>query len=391
VLKIDRSSQKLLVIIIAVVITCLLATGAIANAPAPPKMHWLTFHPDKPALEGLQLIQCESAKCLKPVSILHHQTCNKAGCIPGAALVEHIADASFRARMPHFACIDNKCFWSFNDVLDLGTDRTFNPNLLKIVAQFPDRVRASNVFKLPDTDTYDPPTEIEIGVGNTDLLVTAKLTRKEYSASNLAKAERAKFAALALVLLSVGSEIVVAYSYLRRQQPARPDLQQLLRSVLLVHLFSLAIVWISFPALAAFVTRGVRTSSIVWISMSLVYGLLVTAYYSIGKQPKKTYLWVIGTICFWLLAVVVSSLCLVLDYGASLPLSTELFLPAGWILPTSEIFVWIYESWIIYVINKHWLDYRKANLLSLLMNLTSLVLGLIAHEIGNYLIKSNIL
>ncbi len=184
--------------------------------------------------------------------------------------------------------------------MDLGTSHTFNRNLLKIIAQYPDRVRSSNLFKLVQPNVFDQPTDIAIAITTTDLRISQPIDQRESPPS---KNGIAQFAALAILLLSIGSELPITYFYFRRLYPTK--VWFLLYSVLMVHLFSLAIVWVSFPVLAAFKTTGVRTAGIAWILMSLCYGLLVTVYYSIGKQPKKASTWVSGTIWFWLLNVVV--------------------------------------------------------------------------------------
>ena len=382
--KIRNSSQQLLALIGAMAIVLLLTTAAIANSPAPPERHWLKFDRHQPAFEGVQIVQCESTQCQKPVLIMRYKTCIQTGCLPGGALVEHMSDSRVKLWNPHFACVDNTCFWSFRN-LDLGKSHNFNPNLLKIVAQYPDRVRSSSVFKLLTPQGFDPPTDIAIAVGTTDLRVSQTTNKEKYSASN--ESNWTNLAPLAILVVSVGSELLIAYFYFRRQHPTGSQMRLLLRSVLMVHLFSLAIVWASFPALAAFRTTGIRTAGIAWIAMSLVYGLLVTGYYTIGKQPKKISTWVSGTIWFWLLSLVVSFCCSLLDYGVSLPLTTDIFLPAAWILPTSEIFIWLYEAWIIYAVNKGSIDYRQAICLSFCTNSTSFLLGLGAIEIGNYFMR----
>ena len=382
--KVCKSFQQLFATITAILIVLLLTTAAIANSPAPPEGHWLKFDRHQPALEGVQIVQCESPQCQKPLLIMHYKTCSKTGCLPGAALVEHITDSRLKSWNPHFACVDDTCFWSFRD-LDLGKLHNFNPNLLKIIAQYPDRVRSSSVFKLLTPHSFDPPTDIAIAVSTTDLRVSQTTNQEEYSASN--ESNGTNLAPLAILVVSVGSELLVAYCYFRRQHPTGDQMWLLLRSVLMVHLFSLPMVWVSFPALAAFITIGIRTASIAWIAMSLVYGLLVTGYYAIGKQPKKISTWLSGTILFWLLSLSVSFCYSLSDYGVSLPLTTGIFLPASWILPTSEIFIWLYEAWIICAVNKGSIDYRQAIFLSFCTNYTSFLLGLGAIEIGNYFMK----
>ncbi|WP_295620297.1 hypothetical protein [Chamaesiphon sp. GL140_3_metabinner_50] len=393
---IRKSSQQLLVTIVTVVIILSLATAAIANSPRPPDRHWLRFSPDRPALEGVQIVQCESAQCQKPLLIMHYNTCNRSGCIPGAPLVKHSDDTS-NPWQPHFGCVDNTCFWSTgqHDVFDLGTSAKFNPNLLKIIAQFPDRVRSTNVFKIPPEESsgwhFGWETDLTIKITPTDLLVSK--TADEAEKSTTSNNKRASpidptILAILLLVLSVGSEVVIAYFYLCRQQPTKSDLRRFLLSVLLVHLFSLPIVWFSFPALTAFSSLGTRTMGMFWIFMSLLYGAIVTAYYSLGKQPKKTAIWVTGTISFWslnLLMFVIGNA--ILNYGVALPLLTGIFLPGAWALPISEVFIWLYEAWIIYAINKYAINYRNAILLSLVTNLTSFSLGSTAIWLGQYLSK----
>ncbi|WP_373546480.1 hypothetical protein [Chamaesiphon sp.] len=196
-----------------------LATAAIANSPAPPERYWLKFTPAQPASEGLQIIQCESPQCQKPLLIMQYKTCTKTGCVPGEALVQHTVDTSLGAWQPHFACIENTCFWSFRD-LDLGKSHNFNRNLLKIIAQYPDLVRSSNIFKLLEPDVFDSLTDIPIAVTTTDLRVSQPVDPKEPSPSKNGKNGIAQFAALAILLLSVGSELPIAYFYFRRQPPA---------------------------------------------------------------------------------------------------------------------------------------------------------------------------
>lgn len=388
--KLSKLSKKLIPVSIGIILIFLLATAAIANSPRPPDRHWLRFSPDRPVLQGVQILQCESAGCQKPLLVMHYKTCNQTGCVPGTPLVEHSDDTSSPWR-PHFGCVNNTCFWSTGQSggLDLGKSLKFNPNLLKIVAQFPDRVKSTNIFKLPPDGSFGWKTDTTIRVTPTDLLVSQTGDEDETpTSSNTAKVNSIDptIFAILLLTLSVGSEVAIAYFYLRRQQIPQPDLRRFLLSVLLVHLFSIPIVWISFPALAAFTSLGTRSMGMVWIVMSLLYGAIVTAYYSLGKKPKKTSTWLSGTLWLWSLDLVVFVVGFALsNYGVSLPLLTGLFLPEAWALPIAELFIWLYEAWIIYVVNQHLINYRNVMLLSLVTNVTSFSLGWMAIVIGQRL------
>jgi hypothetical protein len=378
--KLDKLSKKLIPILIGMILICSIATAAIANSPRPPDRHWLRFSPEQPVLQGVQILQCESAQCQKPLLLMHYKTCNQTGCVSGAPLVKHSDDTS-SPWQPHFGCVDNTCFWSKGG-FDWGKPIKFNPDLLKIVAQFPDRVRSTNVFKLIQPGSNGWEKKVAIKITPTELLVSQTVDEAEKSTTSNAKKvnpiDPTIFATL-LLALSVGSEFAIVYVYLRRQQPAPADLRRFLLSVLLVHLFSIPIVWISFPALTAFSSLGTRIMGIVWIIMSLLYGAIVTAYYALGKKPKKTATLVSGTLWLWSLDLVVFVIGFALsNYGVSLPLLTGFFLPEAWTLPIAEVFIWLYEAWIIYVINKPLINYRNVILLSLVTNVTSCFLGWMA-------------
>ncbi len=144
-------------------------------------------------------------------------------------------------------------------------------------------------------------------------------------------------------------------------------------SVFIAHAFSFAIVWISFPGFQHFAEPFVRYAGLMWLAFSLLYGCILSSYLASAKKLRSTTL--VGSISFWLGAVVVSTISAALNgYGSPLPSASGLSEPIAILL--SELFIVIYEAWIIQCLRRDTLDFKTALRVSLVANTVSCAIGL---------------
>lgn len=83
----------------------------------------------------------------------------------------------------------------------------------------------------------------------------------------------------------------------------------------------------------------------------------------------------ISLLAFVLLNIAGGFIALWFGYGNRLPIAQGI--PYGWTMPISEIFAVVYEAWLIATLSLGQLSLKQSGALSLLTNVTSLVLGLI--------------
>lgn len=139
----------------------------------------------------------------------------------------------------------------------------------------------------------------------------------------------------------------------------------------MVNLFSYPVVWSFFTSLEPFqilLTRYLGISSLV---VALVYGLIM--YGRRSASSKKIIF--ISLLAFVLLNIAGGFIALWFGYGNRLPIAQGI--PYRWTMPISEVFAVVYEAWLIARLSLGQLSLKQSGVLSLLTNVTSLVLGLI--------------
>jgi hypothetical protein len=175
------------------------------------------------------------------------------------------------------------------------------------------------------------------------------------------------------LFLTLGIEASIWAGYLRWKQTAYREISATLLSVFIVHAFSFAIVWCSFPGFQHFADPFIRYAGLMWLFFSLLYGGILSLYVASAKKLRSTTL--VGSISYWLGAVVVSTIAAALNgYGSPLPSASGLSEPIAILL--SEIFVVIYEAWIIQRLRRDTLDFKTALRVSLVANIVSCAIGL---------------
>jgi hypothetical protein len=346
--------KRSIVWILALVSILAISTSSTANAPQPPFLYWLKFEPAK--LQGLQIGQCQGKSCQQLELLKQFGTCDRSGCIKSTP--------KLKAKKPlGLECTDNLCLVSLSPFYDR---QELDPTQVRFVAQLEDRVFSSEVFPLGSknygTDKFTVKTVNKI-------LQVSPTPEQKVTQSSL-------FQDLFLffLLLTLGIELGVWAGYLRWQKAGSTEIPPTIGSVVIVHAFSFAIVWFSFPGLEYFAGDSSRAGGLTWLVLSIIYGVILSLHSLRAKQPCSKRV-VIGSIAYWLGAAVLTLLVTGLSgYGSPVPTADGLSKPIAICL--SELFVVGYEAWIIQRLRRDTLDFKTAVSVSFVANLASCLLGL---------------
>ena len=129
--------------VLAIAMIVLFASTASANAPPPPPMNWFTFsYPvGQQTLQGLQIVECNTATCEQPRLFIQYGECRDVGCLKSPAVPLNI-DQSYR-----FTCASDRCLLVSDRVNTFPVDKTKpqdDPNRwFRLIGQFSDRLRLS--------------------------------------------------------------------------------------------------------------------------------------------------------------------------------------------------------------------------------------------------------
>jgi hypothetical protein len=354
--------KKSIAWILGIVLSLTLATSVGANAPMPPSLYWLKFDVSA-KLQSVQIAQCQDKDCQKSILLKQYGACTKAGCLS--------ADPKLVYSKPlQLDCAERLClvalspFYNRNDL---------DPSQVYFIAQLDDLVSVSKVFPL--NGSKDRGDRFAVRVAGKILALSPSPAEKVTNSP--------LFQNLFLVFLTItlGVESIIWAGYLRWKQVAFTEIKATILSVFIVHAFSFAIVWVSFPGFQHFASQSMRYSGLVWLGFSLLYGAILSLYLKWTKRSLSN-LVAIGSIAYWSGAAFVSLMVAALfGYGSPLPLADGLSEPMA--ILASELIVVGYEAWIIQRLRRDRLDFKTALLLSSIANTASCLFGLAFSSFAN--------
>lgn len=333
-------------------LTLLWAAPVYANAPAPPAYAWFKFEGAESAFQGVQLAECRSQQCTQPILLMQSGTCTEAGCLKSSPILG----------APHrFDCAGNTCLF----VEPSFTQRSTGP-YYKLLAQFSDRVRISRgvALNIKSPLAGYSARYLRVIVGDVDLVIVPDTAPM--------KPSRWEIFGKALALTQI-SELVVAALWLRWLKFEKQPLSQALVAIAFVNLLTFPVVWFFFPSLQPFQYITSRVFGMMILGIASLFGV-VLATRSIVTLKTLRNVFIGWLVSLPIVLVTGFFLAIVFGYGETLPpvngVSSLITLPA------SEVFAVVFEGWLIYRLNKPLISLQQAGLLSLTMNVVSLILGL---------------
>ncbi len=349
------SWKKTAFVFVAVLIFLLPVKIALANSAAPPSVVWFTFDfktASTPRLLGVQLIACLTANCEQPVLLQQYGTCDHTGCITSAPQLTGWSN--------DFGCATNICR-SAAYPSHGGTD-------FKLVAQFSDRVRASEVVeKLPSN--YGESSAWQVIVLDSGLSVEAGTLP---AVSNPGRVYPAN--PLLLFGISILVEILVAgLCFWWKVEPRLFESSMWI--VLLVNLLSLPVVWFFFPSLGRFQSQANQSRGLFVLFAAFIYAALLSGIYRSGNKTRN---WLIGlTLLSLPVTIFFSMVAFSFFRGYYARYVTVQGFPANLTVFLSEVFAVVFEALLITILTKRSLSLRLIWMTSLVMNAASFVTGLL--------------
>jgi hypothetical protein len=349
------SWNKPAILFAAIVIFLLPIGAAYANSAAPPSVAWFTFDyttVQTARLQGVQLIACLTTNCEQPVLLQQYGICKSAGCVESAPTLTGWPN--------DIGCATNICR-SAAYPSHGGTD-------FRLVAQFSDRVRASEVVgKLPSG--YGGVSAWRVIVQDTALSIESvappavSIPNRSYPGKPLIL-----FGASILVEL-----LVAGVCFWRTIDPSY--FESTVFIVFLVNLLSLPVVWLFFPSLGQFQSTANRNMGVITLLAAFIYAALLAAIYRSGKKRRG-----------WVIALTILSLPVTVLFFLIVPSFLTGYvggyisvqgLPASVTITASEIFAVVFEALLIMLLSKPSLPVRWVWITSLLMNAASFIVGLL--------------
>ncbi|KAM3099219.1 hypothetical protein ACKFKF_15555 [Phormidesmis sp. 146-12] len=332
----------------------LMTTSADANAPAPPSYFWMTFQGrDAKAVnvEGAQFVECATKTCDRPILLMNTGICTGEDCLKSSPILS----------APHrFDCVQNTCLYAESQFSQRSTGPYY-----KLVAQFDDRTKTTPAFPL---DLQNPlvgyPKRLSVTVQPDDLTIEVdrapmKPTRWEMFGIALGLTQIAELSLAALCLWRLKIERLV---------------MRILVAIAFINLLTFPVVWFFFPALQPFQYTTTRVFGVLSLLIAIGFSIFLATRSEITiRTLQKVFLvWLLSLPVVLAIGFVVA---IFLGYGESLP--PAMGVPSLITLPASEIFAVGWEAWLIDRLSQKRLIFAQVLTLSLLMNLVSLILGLV--------------
>ncbi len=345
--------KRTIVWLVAILSIVSIATSVNANAPQPPSLYWLKF--DSPArLQGVQIGQCQGQDCQQLGLLKQHGTCDRLNCLKSTP--------KFDRRKPlNIECAENLCLISLSPFYNKNE---LDPDRIRLIAQLEDRVYLSKIFPLGSKQSDK-------------FTVQVKANSLEISPNPEEKVTQSSlFQDLFLVFLALtlGIELGIWAGYLRWRKVESAEIRLTIIGLIIVHFFSFPIVWFSFPGLEYFAGNSSRYGGLTWLGCSIFYGIILSLH-SIWAKRSFSRRVVLGSIAYWLGAAFVTLIFTGLSgYGNPVPAADGLSKPLA--IVAAELFVVIYEAWIIQRLRRDTLAVPTALGMSLAANTASCLLGL---------------
>ncbi|MCP4536769.1 MAG: hypothetical protein GY832_06450 [Chloroflexi bacterium] len=344
-------AKKLLVWIL-VGILLLPISVVLANSGPPPTMIWLNFdyQTSKPTtLEGVQLFGCDTSRCDHPL-LQQYGKCYSEGCSSSPPALTGVVDIS--------ECLENKCLLTFYFYYQ-------DVSAIKVVGQFSDRTRESNVFsgEFPRYGTI----AWRIVVQDTDLLI---LKDEHFQDPYATYDNFIKFFVFTVVVELLAAAIMF-YKWLKSRDV---NLFKGLMYVLLVNLVSYPVTWYFWPSLGQFQPNSIRRFGHFIVIVAAVCTIFLVDI-SLAKGEKRRRKMIITS--FWLaIAAVISPVWLCAVSYSNFWITAQ-GLPIQLTILLAEVFAVTFEAVLIYFLTRNFLalSLKQTTWISFVMNASSFLLG----------------
>jgi len=323
-----------------------------ANAAPPPDLIWFRFDDSAASSprEGMQLLRCKNPACEQPELLQQYGVCDAPTCLSGST------EATERDPL---TCRADRCMYVY------GYGGFSEVDYLRLIVQYPDQVRQSNVFPSVEEANYQHETAFRVSVTDGSLQVEPD-----------PKAPARPRSPVTAFGVTLAVELTVAALVLLRLGVARREVGILLLMIALINLLSFPVVWTFFPALGFFQEESERVFGTYMLVMALGYGGVVGGIRWVDNLRRR---WLLGIgallsiplmLCLGMIVMVNFT-----SYSPTPPLADGL--PYGVTLTLSELFAFGFEALLIYLVSRRTLNIGQAALLSFLMNAAGFLAGLL--------------
>ena len=328
-----------------------------ANSAPPPNRIWFVFA-DGRLPSAAQLQGCSDTACTQ-IDLLHeYGRCESADCIDTPKQLQSPTD--------YFDCADGRC---------LFTSYAQLPPYLKLAAQFPDGDRSTDPFAATFTDRWAASNTVSVSTENARLRLTP--STRTIALGTLGKALPWLLPSGLLTLLV---EVLVSLAILFFVFKAHSaTLAGWGAWIAVANLLSYPATWLFFPTLGAFGMSNERLlGSFVMLAVFVLAGLLIGLRHAQRRNIKIA----LGILLGLLLAVFCAGSFVLLalaGYASYFP-STASGLPSATLLILAELFAVIFETIVIYLLNKRQLALARVAVMSLTANAASFLIGLLVFS-----------
>jgi hypothetical protein len=329
----------------------LLPNRVDANAGPPPNVLWFHFAAQEttPTREGVQLVRCDNQTCSQPKLVRQVGVCDAPPCVTETETV---------TRTTTLECRANRCMALY------GYGGFEHKEFLRLIVQYPDQVRLSNVFTLSHESDDQYEETLQVRITNGALRVAPGPSDSERN--------RPWLPAWGLTLVV---EVAVAALVLWRLGLVRRELTILLSLIGVLNLLSFPVVWVFFPALGFFHTNLDVVFGTAILLVALLYGGVVGGIRWIDTIGRRLLL--VGVAVGLLPIILIGTIFFAVFFGYGYQLPIAYGLPAHITLLLSELFAFIFEAVLIYLASRRALRIGQAALLSLAMNTASFLAGVL--------------
>jgi hypothetical protein len=304
-------------------------------------------------VDGLQLIGCSTTTCEQPVLLLQHGDCDLPRCLPGPPELAK-PDASL-------VCSDELC---------LASAASFGPRShFWIVAQIAGQAYASDVREMPGPQWLPFWEEVGWQVSTSDGALSV-------TSDPAFESPRIRRGLLVAFALTQSVELIVAglYLWVRRRSTLEHAMGRLLM-VFLINLVTLPVVWFSFPALGWLQSPSARGLGVAVLALAAAYATALVFIYASEEGRRRR--WIVWT----LIATPLLFGCVF--YAGIEAIRIDPRVAAGGVSASvfviaAEVFAVVCEAILLHLLSRKALPLQAAGLLSLLMNVASYLLGILA-------------
>jgi hypothetical protein len=332
------------------------ASTVQANAAPPPPVIWFTFQNEQKepvTPQGVQLLGCDTMACEQPALLQQFGQCQGTGCL--------IAEPALTQPLDEFGCAGQRC---------RSMAYRYGHPYFKLVAQISSQGYVSNIIDgLPAEGVWASEEAWRVTIAGTNLsLAPDAVPPKPFGRYGLF------FYGLLLTLVT---ELAIAALCFRLW--LKLDLPQLTRGlamILLINLVTFPVVWFFFPSLGQFQPDSFRKTGLITLGVAIFYVVMLALIWRANQQRRQRVFIILTLLSIPVVFVLTIFLMLIFGYANyRVPAAG---LPAGLILPASELFAVVGEAALLAFFSQGSFSLRQAAELSLLMNLASILVGYLA-------------